>query len=169
MQAQLIDLDNNLAQVEAKQLINENTFNSFIKYTDRKETTIKGYIKCLKPFAVWLMRQGITEPTRDDIRAYRDYLTARNLTAGTQAQYMRVVKSFFKWCASEGIYRNIAENVNPVTTRADVHKKDALEPQDVRAIENNIDRSTLEGKRLYAMFLLAVVDEIGRASCRERV
>ena len=144
-------------------------FNRFIDYVDRKETTIKGYVKCLKPFATWLQDNSIAMPTRDDVKAYRDELETRNLAAGTQAQYLRAVKQFFKWTQSEGLYPNVAENVHGAKVRNDLHKKDALEPADVRAIEAAINRDTLEGKRLYAMFLLACVDglrtvEISRAN-----
>lgn len=96
----------------------------------------------------------------------------------TVAQYLRSVCQFFRWASSEGLYPNIAENIHAPKVRHDAHKKEALTAEDVLAIENSItatarkkeeqaaaarkdtngriDRATEQGKRLYAMYLLAV-------------
>lgn len=132
-------------------------FTSFIAYTDRKATTTKGYITCLKHFASWLTNHSIAAPTRDDIRNYRDDLAASSLAPGTQAQYLRAVKHFFNWTASEGIYPNIADNIHGAKIRHDIHKKDALQREDVAQIAATIDRSNEQGRRLYAMYLLCVI------------
>lgn len=129
-------------------------FESFIDYIDRKDTTVKGYYTCLRQFAKWLMLNGITEPERENIKAYRDYLSVGNLASGTQAQYLRAVKQFFKWTASEGIYPNVADNIHGAKVKNDCHKKDALPRDCVETMAAMIDRSDESGKRLYAMFLL---------------
>ena len=132
-------------------------FERFIDYTDRKDTTIKGYFTCIRQFIKWLEINGITQPERENIKAYRDHLSSCGLATGTQSQYLRAVKHFFKWTASEGLYPNIAENIHGAKVRHDVHKKDALERDDVAKIAATIDRSDEQGKRLYAMYLLTVV------------
>lgn len=132
-------------------------FQKFIDYTDRKPTTIKGYVTCIRHFMAWLQDNGIKNPQREDIKAYRDDLKESELAAGTQAQYLRAVKHFFKWTASEGLYPNIADNIHGAKIRRDIHKKDALQQTDVKAIAETIDRDTEQGKRLYCMFLLCVV------------
>ncbi len=137
--------------------ITEDLLISFVDYTDRKPTTVKGYLKSLKPFMEWLQACGIDHPTRDDIKAYRDFLATRNLAASTQSQYLRTVKHFFKWTASEGLYPNVADNIHGAKIRNDIHKRDAFTASDILAIEDTIERETLSGKRLYAMFLLAYV------------
>lgn len=129
-------------------------FERFIDYTDRKSTTVKGYLTCLKQFAKWLSENGINQPCRDDIKAYRDYLRNSDFSAGTQQQYLRAVKHFFKWTASEGIYPNIADNVHGARVKNDCHKKDALPRTDLEKVVETIDRSTEQGKRLYAIFRL---------------
>lgn len=100
------------------------------------------------------------------------------LKANTIAQYLRTVVQFFKWTAAAGIYPNIAANIHAPKIRHDIHKKDALTAADVYKIEQSItsgaadkaataaryqkdtagriDRATEQGKRLYAMYLLAV-------------
>lgn len=132
-------------------------FDRFIAYTDRKPTTIKGYVSCLRHFIQWLSDNGITEPIREDVRRYRDYLKSSGLAVGTQSQYLRAVKHFFKWTAAEGFYPNIADNIHGAKVRHDVHKKDALQRDDVPKIAASIDRSTEQGRRLYAMYLLCVI------------
>lgn len=132
-------------------------FERFIDYTDRKDTTIKGYFTCIRQFIKWLELNGIAQPERENIKAYRDYLNSSGLATGTQSQYLRAVKHFFKWTASEGLYPNIADNIHGAKVRHDVHKKDALERDDVAKIAATIDRSDEQGKRLYAMYLLTVV------------
>lgn len=136
---------------------NVDLFERFIDYTDRKDTTVKGYFTCIRQFVKWLELNDIRQPERDDIKAYRDYLASSDLATGTQAQYLRAVKHFFKWTASEGLYPNVADNIHGAKVRHDVHKKDALQREDVAKIADTIDRSDEQGRRLYAMYLLCVI------------
>lgn len=112
----------------------------------------------------------------------------------TVKQYLQSVCQFFKWTASEGLYPNIAENIHAPKVRQDNHKKEALSAADVLAIEKSIltnaqkkaadatatkkdtlgriDRATEQGKRLYAIYLLAVncglrTIEISRANIND--
>lgn len=112
----------------------------------------------------------------------------------TIAQYLRSVCQFFKWTASEGLYPNIADNIHGPKISQDVHRKSALKVQEVQEIESSIaeksaqrvreaqeaekdtagriQRSTEQGKRLYAIYLLAVnaglrTIEISRANVKD--
>ena len=136
---------------------NASLFDRFIDYTDRKDSTTKGYCTCIRQFIKWLDLKGIQRPQREDIKEYRDYLTTSGLATGTQAQYLRAVKHFFKWTQAENLYPNVADNIHGAKVRHDVHKKDALQREDVAKIANTIDRSSEAGKRLYAMYLLCVI------------
>ena len=131
-------------------------FERFIDYTDRKETTVKGYFTCIRQFGKWLELNGITQPEREHIKAYRDYLSSSGLATGTQAQYLRAVKHFFKWTASEGLYPNVADNIHGAKVKNDCHKQDALPRNSVEPIAKKIDRSHVTGERLYARYLLCV-------------
>lgn len=128
-------------------------FSRFIDYVDRKDTTIKGYLTCIRQFMNWLNENQITQPQREDVKAYRDYLASRELSAGTQQQYLRAVKHFFKWTASEGLYPNVADNIHGAKV-AGGHKRDDLKREAVPKVAATIDRSDEQGKRLYAIFLL---------------
>ena len=112
----------------------------------------------------------------------------------TIAQYLRSVGQFFRWTAAAGLYPNIAENVHAPKIRHDTHKKDALTAADVLTIEKSIQaaadekaaaaaeaekdtagriiRATEQGKRDYAMYVLAVnaglrTIELSRANVKD--
>lgn len=112
----------------------------------------------------------------------------------TIAQYLRVVRQFFQWTADNGLYPNVARNVHAPKLSNDNHRKDFLREGEVLAIEKSIaqkaqeayfaagnarkdkagrvQRSTEQGKRLYAMYLLAVTAglrtiELNRANIRD--
>lgn len=56
-----------------------------------------------------------------------------------------------------GLYPNIADNIKGAKVNADNTKKEAFTEADIKTILNSIDRSTPQGKRNYAMILLAVI------------
>ena len=112
----------------------------------------------------------------------------------TIAQYLRSVCQFFRWTAANGFYPDIAANIHAPKVTHNTHRKDALTAPDVLTIENSIgeqtaariaaaevaekdtagriQRSTEQGKRLYAMYLLAVnaglrTIEISRANVKD--
>ena len=131
-------------------------FSRFIDYTDVKETTLKGYTVCLRQFMNWIAEKGITNPQRADIKEYKAHLEAQDFTAGTRAQYLRAVKHFFKWTASEGLYPNIADNIKGAKVKQDNTKKEAFAEADMKAILEGIDTTTEAGKRDYILVLLSV-------------
>lgn len=112
----------------------------------------------------------------------------------TVAQYLRSVCQFFRWTAANNLYPDIAANIHAPKIKHDTHRKDALTVQDVLTIENSIaakaaektqaaqeaqkdpagrlQRSTEQGKRLYAMYLLSVnaglrTVELSRANVKD--
>lgn len=173
--------------------------NDFIAFIDRGEKTTQTYLTNLRQFMAWLRYAGVQQPTRADIIAYRDYLLTehdaiefapgtpagykyrydntgspykKTCKPGTVAQYMRNVGQLFKWTAANGIYPDVAANVHAPRIDHSTHRKEALRPADVVQIEQTIDRTTEQGKRLYAMFLLAVTAglrtiELSRANIRD--
>ena len=133
-----------------------NLFQRYIEYADVKETTLNGYIVCIRQFAKWMQEQGITQPIRADIKAYKKHLDESKFTAGTKARYLRCVKHFFKWTASEGLYPNIADNIKGAKVKQDNTKKEAFAEEDIKNILESIDTTTEAGKRDFAMILLSV-------------
>lgn len=143
----------------------------FVNYIDRGEKTTRTYLTNLRQFFKWLQETGTTAPTRADIILYRNYLS-QSRKPNTVKQYLQSVRQFFSWTAANNLYPNIAANIHAPKVRQDAHKKDALTAADVLAIEQSIDRTTEQGKRLFAMYLLAVTAglrtiELSRANIKD--
>lgn len=128
-----------------------------IANVDITDTTIKGYKVCIRQFLKWLKDNQINQPTRDDIKTYKLYLKNSNYTNGTKNQYIRAVKHLFKWLNSEGIYPNIADNIKGFKVIADNTKKDAFTEQEIKKIIDDIDTTSVIGKRDKAIILLMLV------------
>ena len=202
---------------------NPGLFDDFKAWIDRSEKTARSYTTNFRQFIAWLKYAAIRNPQRDDIIAYRQWLTQehdaikldpdsitgwkyRTNSAGnrlritckpnTIAQYLRSVCQFFRWTAANGYYPDIAANIHAPKLRHDRHSKEALTAPEVLAIEKSIaqraqertqaaqnaqkdtagrmQRSTEQGKRLYAMYLLAVnaglrTIELNRANVKDLV
>ena len=147
----LADTNNNELVIFSYQLINR-----FIAYTDVQDSTIKGYKTDLTQFFRYLIDNNIKQPTRENIKDYKDYLKTLNLTTGTKQQYFRAVKHLFKWLASEGLYPNVADNLKGFKVSRDNTKKESFNESDIKTILNSIDTTTTIGKRDYAIILLAL-------------
>ena len=124
---------------------------------DIKDTTIKGYRVCIRQFIKWLKDNCINQPTKEDIKAYKLYLKNSNYTNGTKNQYIRAVKHLFKWLNDEGIYNNVASSIKGFKVIADNTKKDAFTEQEIKKIIDDIDTSSVIGKRDKAIILLMLV------------
>ena len=146
-------------------LMAQDMFSSFIGYIDRCPKTTRTYTTNLRQFAAWTKYAGIQQPRREDIIAYREWLTGehsaieldpsapagwkyRNGQAvtckpNTVKQYLQSVKQFFAWTAAEGIYPNVAANVHAPKVK-DTHRKNSLTAAEVIAIEKNITRQAEE-------------------------
>ena len=195
------------------QTFSNSLFVDFINWIDRSEKTARTYLTNLKQFMAYLRFKKITQPTRENIISYRQYLTTEHeaitLTAtgwnyrtdatgnrilitckpNTAAQYLRSVCQFFKWTAANDLYPDIAANIHAPKVKHDIHRKDALNAAEVLTIEQSIaeraairtqqangkdaaQRSTEQGKRLFAMYLLAVnaglrTVELSRANIKD--
>lgn len=126
--------------------------NDFAEYIDAAPRTVEAYKKNLRYFAEYLARQGITQPQRQDVINYRDELKA-NYKANTVQAYFIPVRLFFQWTGLNGYYPNIAEHIKAAKIDTK-HRKDYLTSAQLKKIIAGIDRSTLKGKRDYAMFIL---------------
>lgn len=209
------------AAIRPAQEFSSALFIDFVKWIDRSEKTTRSYITNLKQFMAFLRYRSISQPAREDIIAYRLYLSEEHeaitlapdtatgwryrtdstgtivkikCKANTVAQYLRSVCQFFRWTAANNLYPDIAANIHAPKVKHDTHRKDALTVTEVLAIEQSIkeqaaakteaaataykdaegktQRSTEQGKRLYAMYLLAVnaglrTIEISRANIKD--
>lgn len=127
----------------------------FIAFVDTSsERTLKTYGYGVRRFLSFIAARGTAQPTREDVIAFRDELKQAGRKTATVKIYVEAVKLFSAWLASEGLYPNIAEHVKVKEKNATIHKKKALTPAQTAAILDRIDRSTEQGRRDYAIFLL---------------
>lgn len=132
--------------------LNTDLFRRFIDFLDASPKTVATYTRATRQFAKWLSFNGITNPKRDDVLAYRDWLKQDHKPTTVQ-NYLVAVRLFFQWAATEGLYPNIAEHIKSVRLDRE-HKKDYLTSRQVKAVMSRIDRSTEQGLRDYAILAL---------------
>ena len=144
----------NTTELAARQELNGELFSRWTSYIDASPKTIDTYSKAIKQFFIYLQDNGISQPQREDIVAYREYLKEDHKPTTVQS-YLAAVKLFFKWTEQEGFYPNIADRVKGAKIDTE-HKKDYLTTKQVNKLLGAIDRSTLKGKRDYAMLSVMV-------------
>lgn len=144
----------NTTELAARQELNGELFSRWTSYIDASPKTIDTYSKAIKQFFIYLQDNGISQPKREDIVAYREYLKEDHKPTTVQS-YLAAVKLFFKWTEQEGFYQNIADRVKGAKIDTE-HKKDYLTTKQVNKLLGAIDRSTLKGKRDYAMLSVMV-------------
>lgn len=153
---EIINRNQTLATYRSEELIRD-----FLEYSDVKKTSEESYIKNLRPLFRYMAQNGITQPTRADIKAYRKMLLETKKET-TVSAYMTTCRLFFKWTEKAGLYPNIADRIKGAKVNADF-KKDNLTASQVKEILQSIDQDTETGRRDYAMFLLMVVS--GMRTC----
>ena len=135
----------------------DSLIDAFLSSQDVRENTKEVYRKQLKQFMGWMQEQGIAEPTREDILAYRESLKTRTrkLSASSIKGYLVAVRVFFTWAESIRCYPNVAKNIKG-GKQARGFRKDPLTIEQARELLGSIDRSTLEGKRDFAFLSLLI-------------
>jgi len=145
----------------------------FLKSLDVKKSSKNTYRKQMKEFFVWTQKNNVNAPDRDDILSYKEYLyNDKMLSSLTVAGYLTAVRRFFEWLESIKIYPNVAKGIkNPKIKPG--FKKDVLTLEQAKQLLNSMDRSTIIGKRNYAMVNLMLrtglrTIEISRA-CKDDI
>jgi integrase/recombinase XerC len=128
-------------------------FASFISYIDATPNTIRTYRTSLRQWFKYMQKFNIRRPVREDVQAYRQYLKDTGKKATTIQNYIVAVKRFFSWTGDTGLYPNIAAHIKGAKISRSF-KKDYLTSKQAKHVLQTIDRSTLIGKRNYAMLAL---------------
>lgn len=155
-------------EVAIKQTLGADLFQRFIDFLDASPKTVETYTRALRQLLTYLAKNGITQPKREDVIAFREDLKERGLKPSTVQNYMVAAKLFFRWTAQEGFYPNIAEHLKGAKLNRD-HKKDYLTSYQVREVLEGIERDTVKGLRDYAILCLMVTGglrtiEVSRAN-----
>lgn len=122
----------------------------FIDNLDVKPKSKETYTKALKQFMQYIELNGITEPTRQDILAYKQHLID-NHKAGTVSSYLTAVRALFVYLESEKIYPNIAKGIKGPNSKP---REECLTIGQARRLLASIDTSTIIGLRNYALINL---------------
>lgn len=138
-----------LTSNEVKGVNFEDCEESFVKYLDVSDKTLRAYKVGVECFLNYLREKKIKEPTRNDIISFRDYLR-KNYSSNTVNSYMIAVRSLFKYLEIHKLYENITINIKGA--RYDnTPKKEVLTSDVMKEIYNN-----LTDKREKAVFGLMV-------------
>lgn len=143
----------NNTQIQPQGLNSAQLVESWLTFLDASEKTISTYTRSIAQFVNWSRDRGITQPTPQDIRDYRDYLSIDHKPTSVNA-YLMAVKQFYKFLEEQGITQNVAKNVKSIKLESDTFKKDYLTSNQARDLLNSIDRTTESGARDYALLSL---------------
>ena len=130
----------------------EDLFQQFIIFIDATPNTIRTYHGSLKQWFLYLRQNQIGHPDSETVRQYRQELQNSGKKPTTVKNYVIAVKRFFAWTEEAGFYPNIAKYVKSGHLSKNF-KKDYLTSSQAKKILDEIDRSTLKGKRDYAMLV----------------
>jgi integrase/recombinase XerD len=128
----------------------------FLRSLDVRQSSRDTYHRQLREFLIWRSSGHNLTLSRQDILDYKDFLKYdKDLTSFTIGGYLTVVRRFFEWLDSMNIYPNVAKGIKgPKRKRG--FNKDALTIDQAKKLLHSLDKSTLAGKRDYAMLNLMV-------------
>ena len=98
----------------------------WIAFCDVQPTTQKTYDKAIKSFVGYLSSNHITQPQREDVIGYREWLLANGYKVSSTRLYVTICKKFFRWLSSRSLYPNVADGVKLPAMPTDEHARDAL-------------------------------------------
>lgn len=149
-----ITTSNTALQATGAQVLTADLYTRYIDFLDASPKTVETYNRAIRQLRGWLTAHGITQPTRDDLIAYREELKTDHKPATVQ-NYITAIRLFFTWLEQAGLYPNIAEHLKGAKLDKE-HKKDYLTGAQAYNVLEGIDTSTAQGRRDYAIALLMV-------------
>ena len=153
------------------QALTEDMFSRYVAFIDAKPKTVETYTRAVRQLLSYLQARGITQPTREDIIAFREELKATGHKPTTVQNYITAARGFFQWLEQEHIYPDVTAHVKGAKLNKE-HKKDYLNSRQVKAILGKIDRSSPQGLRNYAIMVLMITGglrtiEVSRANIED--
>lgn len=132
--------------------VTEDLGQRFIAYLDASPKTVETYTRAIRQFFKYLSLNGIGQPTRETVLAYREWLKEDHKPTTVQ-NYIVAVHLFFKWTEQEGLYPNVAEHVKGAKLDKS-HKKDYLTSRQVKKVLATAKEESIQGLRDYAILAL---------------
>ena len=167
---ELTTIQENTAIAE-QQIVGAELFDRFLSFLDTAPKTVETYTRALRQLFNYFYLNGIRQPQREDIIAFREELKASGHKPTTVQNYITATKIFFSWTAQEGLYPNITDHLKGAKLDRD-HKKDYLTSGQVKEVLASIETHTEQGLRDYAMLFLMVTGglrtiEVSRANIED--
>lgn len=129
---------------------------AFLNSLDIRSSSKETYRRQLREFLRWCLSKQCVQPEREDIIGYRSLLKdERKLSALTISGYLTAIRRFFQWLEACKQYPNVAQGIKG-PKRKPGFKKDILTLDQIKLLLDSIDRSTLTGKRDYAILNLMI-------------
>lgn len=158
------------AAIMEQRTVNADLFSRWTSYIDASPKTVETYSKNIRRFFAYLVENGITQPQREDIVRYREELKADHKPSTVQ-NYIVATRLFFQWTEQEKLYPNVAQHIKGAKLDRS-HKKDYLTSKQVKAVLADIDRTTEQGIRDYAIVVLMITGglrtvEVSRANIED--
>jgi len=129
----------------------------FLRSQDVKPASRNLYSRTLRLFFSWVEKKGfpLRDLTRAEIVLYKEDLLSSGLSTLTVSSYLTAVRKFYEWAEANRISPNIARGIK-TPKRNTEFKKDPLTVEQIKALLESMNRSTLTGKRDYAMLNLLI-------------
>lgn len=128
------------AVVVANNPFNAATLADWIQYCDVQKSTQITYNKGIQAFLGYLRNNAIDAPTRQDVINFRKWMTDEDnggenpvYKVSTARLYLTIVKKFFAWLSSKGLYLNVADGVKLPAMPSGEHAHDALTLTEAKA------------------------------------
>ena len=138
-------MENELIKIQNVDLLKSK--NDFISYLDVSSGTLTTYKECLKVFFEYLVNNDIKNPTRDDLRAFRDELKDK-LSINTINSYLTAIRRFFNYLELNNIYPNITKDIKSIKV-SKIPKKQVLTLDQTKSIYNSL--TDLREKCLFSL------------------
>jgi putative integrase len=138
--------------IVTRRAITVDLFTNFIEYLDASPKTVETYTRAIRQFFKYVQEKGISQPTREDIIAYREHLKGSHKPTTVQ-NYIVAVRLFFQWTEQKGLYPNVAEHIKGAKLDKN-HKKDYLTSRQVKKVLEIAKEESLQGLRDYAILAL---------------
>ena len=145
----------------------------FINWLETTPNTIETYKRAIRVFFTYLKDKGIQNPTREDLKNYRNYLLETRKPT-TTASYINALKQFYSFMEYKGYAPDITHHLKGAKVSTRIHRKEPLTLSQARDILASSPRDTLEEKRNYALLLLLLTSgmrtiEVVRADIKDLV
>lgn len=145
----------------------------FINWLETTPNTIETYKKAIRVFFSYLNERGIKNPSREDLKNFRNHLLETR-KATTTASYINAIKQFYRFLDYKEITPDITKHLKGAKVSTKIHRKEPLTLEQARDILLSSPRDSVEEKRNYAILLLLLTSgmrtiEIIRASVNDIV